>query len=156
MRAKLNTYPVQFTLTDGSKITINREYTQREAVFKACEKLADLSSVDELVEAASKIYGREVGYQACVTYRGEYRKANGLSHNDCRTNESQYRRNMLNDHRVTETQITRWRHYNNLTNRTAAAYTRLIGEGEDKIHSIEHLSSIQAEARRNRKLRLVA
>lgn len=68
--------------------------TQREAVFEALQQIGERTSLDELAEKASEIYGGPVGISACCVFRGEWRKRIGSS-TDCRTYEGQPERNML-------------------------------------------------------------
>jgi hypothetical protein len=125
--------------------------SRKEAIQEACLKIGFRSSVPDLQEQAEAIYGGPVDCTYCSVVRNQYgkylakkdpKKYGDLANLDRRTYEGQFRRNMLNDQRVTATQLARWRHFNSLQRRTAAATRRLIGEGEDKIHSIEHFVTV--------------
>jgi hypothetical protein len=73
----------------------------KEAVYAALSRIGDRSSGPELVEEASRYYkGGEVEYSAAIQGRLAWRKEHG-SGNDCRTNETQFRRNMLDDGQFT-------------------------------------------------------
>ena len=112
--------------------------TIREAVYQACEELDVHSSMNELVKAASIIYGHPLNKGTVQIYRCNYRKANKLNV-DCRTYKGQPRRNMLNDERHTLDQVKRLHHYFGLKRPTIASFKNLIGDGREQFHSVVQL-----------------
>lgn len=71
--------------------------SQRDAVFKACEKLEDETSANTLQLLAHHFWGRgEIQINLVYKTRMAYRKRNGIV-NDCRSYATQHRRDMLPD-----------------------------------------------------------
>lgn len=71
-----------------------------EAVYAACDSIGDLSATDDLVEESTRYYNghKIISKPSAIYYRLAWRKMNNVK-NDCRTNSSQFRRNMYDDDR---------------------------------------------------------
>jgi len=127
--------------------------TQREAVFQACEDLDVRSSVPTLLNAAERIYGGDITYQAAVSYRCEYRKLHGIK-TDCRKNgkKGQWRRDMKNDHTASLKQVKRLHHFLKLKRPSVSSLVALMGDGSEMFHSVEQIKNAIAEFNELRKV----
>ena len=84
--------------------------TRQEAIYKALTKIGDKTSVKALMMESKRILGDYVSYAICVSARLTWRKEQGIEA-DCRTYQSQKRRNMLNDKKVPPVAMTELRDY---------------------------------------------
>jgi hypothetical protein len=75
--------------------------TQKEAVIRALENLGTKTSLKVLAHKAELYYGAPVAIQTCCNIRSIYRNQG----EDCRTYETQTRRDMLPDDRISVAQL---------------------------------------------------
>ncbi len=109
--------------------------TQLEAVYQAIEELGDRTRLDELAKKASSFYGERISKCSACTSRLKWRKEVG-SPADCRTYESQPRRNQYRDDEANLKQVKELAKFANKGNQISDLIN-LLNCG--KFHSIEQL-----------------
>lgn len=109
--------------------------SRRDAVYTALVEIGDATSLTELRDAASKHYGSVLPWYSVTQYRREYRIKLGLT-TDCRTYESQPRRNMMKDNRLSVIQMKR---RSVLSDKEKQLIKQFIGTGKHQFHSIPQL-----------------
>ena len=110
--------------------------TQREAVWKAIELLGDRTKLDVLAHKAGQFYGGSVDISATCSARTQWRKQVGKPA-DCRTYESQPRRNQYRDDDTDLKQVKELAAFNTKKGNRIADLLDLLNRG--KFHSIEQL-----------------
>lgn len=113
--------------------------TQGYAVFAALDEIGDKSSVTELLAEAKNHISGGVTYGAAIMYRLRWRQIKGRQQNDCRTNETQYRRNMLNDSQFTS------KGWKLLTQVLHATNFKTVATLLEEFHSIDQLRGLVAD-----------
>jgi hypothetical protein len=114
--------------------------TMQAAVFEALDEIKDKTSGPELLKVAKRYYEyMGLTLSACYQARLKWRKMKGRQQNDCRTNETQHRRNMLNDSQFTS------KGWKLLTKVLTATNFKTVATLLEEFHSIDQLRGLVSD-----------
>lgn len=120
--------------------TGSRGMTRYESVTAAIEVagLGHKSKVATLKTVAERYFGGTISYQHVVSLRLQWRRENGVD-GDCRTYNTQYRRNMLQDDFVEIDQLELLQEHLDYWGIPPESFVEII---ESDFHSLENVISV--------------